>query len=447
MTVKKKILVIDDDESVCEFLIDLLNKEYTVISFVNPRAALEFLDKEAVDLVLLDIRMPEITGEAVLRIIKDKFDDLPVIMVTAIDDLKTAVRCIKAGAFEYLTKPFHIDEIRHTIKHSLYVVDIEQQLEYYKKNAISRYPTEFRTNSPKMKEILNIIHKIADQNVTVLLTGESGVGKEVIANYIHNISNRKDKPFIAIDCGAIPPTLIQSELFGYERGAFTGANSTKRGKIELANNGTLFLDEINNMDFDSQSKLLRVIQSRKIERLGGSALIDVDARLIVASNKNLWHEVENKRFREDLYYRINVIPIHIPPLRERREDIELLCETFIEQMNRKNRKNIRGISADTIELFKTYEWPGNIRELENMIEKAVILTHNTILQASDFGQSMIKTDKLKIRPLRAAIDNFEREYITKVLRLTDNNLEESRRILEIDKKTLNQFLKKYEIVP
>ncbi|MBP7653134.1 sigma-54-dependent Fis family transcriptional regulator, partial [Candidatus Dependentiae bacterium] len=349
---KKKILVIDDDESVCSFLNDLLGKDYSVISYTNPKKALDFLDNEMTDIVILDIRMPDISGEEVLKLIKNKFDRLPVIMVTAIDDLKTAVRCIKSGAYEYLTKPFHIDEIRYTIKQALYVEDIENQLEYLKSNSIEKHSFELKTKSPKMAEIMNTVHKVAKQNVTILLMGESGVGKEVMANYIHNISKGKDNPFIAIDCGAIPPTLIQSELFGYERGAFTGAAGSKKGKIELANNGTLFLDEINNMDLDSQAKLLRVIQTKKIERLGSSAAIDIDARFIVASNKNLWDEVENKRFREDLYYRINVIPIVLPPLRERFEDIEIISNQIIEKMNKKNKKNIMHASEEIIELFK-----------------------------------------------------------------------------------------------
>ena len=341
---KKKIIIIDDDDAVCTFLVDLLSQEYSVTTFTNPRKAVEFLDVESFDAVLLDIRMPEMTGEEVLTVIREKNDMLPVIMVTAIDDLKTAVRCIKAGASEYLTKPFHIDEIRHTIKQSIRVVDLENQLDYYKSvSAIVKQMDKFETESPVMREILELVERVAKQNVSVLLTGESGVGKEVIANYIHNISPRSGQPFIAIDCGAIPPTLIQSELFGYEKGAFTGASQTKKGKLELANNGTLFLDEINNMDFESQAKFLRFIQNRKIERLGGTASIDIDVRLIVASNKDLQIEVENKNFREDLYYRINVIPIVIPPLRKRVEDIKFLATRFLNNSNKRNSKKIQGL--------------------------------------------------------------------------------------------------------
>ncbi|HPP87616.1 MAG TPA: sigma-54 dependent transcriptional regulator [bacterium] len=443
---KKKILIIDDDAAVCTFLSDLLSDEYKIEAFVNPKKALEYLEKKSTDIVLLDIRMPELSGEEVLKILKEKYEYLPVVMITAIDDLKTAVRCIKLGACEYLTKPFHIEEIRHTIKHILYVIDIENQLDYYKTPNIQQPRIyEYQTNSSKMQEILKIINKIAPQDVTVLLTGESGVGKEIMANYIHNNSPRKKQAFIAIDCGAIPSTLIQSELFGYEKGAFTGAVSTKKGKLELANGGTLFLDEINNMDFDSQAKLLRVIQNRQIERLGGTSTIDIDVRLIVASNKNLWQEVENKKFREDLFYRINVIHIVLPPLRERLEDIELLTKHFIEKSSQKNRKKINGITQVAIDLLKKYDWPGNIRELENIIEKAVILTKNNILDLQDFSDLEYRLELKNILPLDKATEKFQKEYIRNIFTSSDKNIEKTSELLNITTKQLQMLLKKYEI--
>jgi len=397
------------------------------------------------DLILLDIMMPELSGEEALGIIKSKFSRLPVIMITAIDDLKTAVRCIKSGADEYLTKPFHIDEIRYTIKRLIYVDEIEHQLEYLKSSAEPKPGVEITAKSPKMLEIIKTIKKIAVQNVTVLLTGESGTGKEVTANYIHNISKGADKPFIAIDCGAIPPTLIQSELFGYERGAFTGAAGSKKGKIELANNGTLFLDEINNMDMDSQAKLLRVIQNKKIERLGSSSSIDIDARLIVASNKNLWDEVENKRFREDLFYRINVIPIELPPLRERIEDIEILTGQIIAKMNKKYKKNIAPANLDIINLFKNYNWPGNIRELENSIEKAAILSRGNSLEVSDFDYLLNKTAKSNIKPLNIAVETFKKDYIIKSLKVAEGDVSKCAKLLELEKNKLANMIVKYEI--
>ena len=372
---KVRILVVDDEPSMREMLRIVLRRDgYDVVIAENGRDAIEQLRKSNIDLLLSDIKMPDVTGVEVLRAAKDINRDIVAFMMTAFASTSTAVEAMRLGAVDYFTKPFSMDELRLKIRQHLETHRLKQENVLLKKELNTRY--EFSNiigRSEPMLDVFRMVETIARTSSTVLITGESGTGKDLVARAVHYNSLRRERPFVALNCGGVPETLLESELFGHMRGAFTGADANKKGLMEVAEGGTVFLDEIGEMNTTMQVKLLRVLQDRRFRRLGGTEEVQADIRVIAATNQDLEKLVANGRFREDLFYRINVIPMHLPPLRERRDDIPLLAEHFLSKYAQQMKKPVRSIAHDTLALLQAYGWPGNVRELENVIERAVAL--------------------------------------------------------------------------
>jgi len=372
---KVRILVVDDEPSMREMLRIVLRRDgYDVVIADNGRDAIEQLRKSNIDLLLSDIKMPDVTGVEVLRAAKDINRDIVAFMMTAYASTSTAVEAMRLGAVDYFTKPFSMDELRLKIRQHLETHRLKQENVLLKKELNTRY--EFSNiigRSEPMLDVFRMVETIARTSSTVLITGESGTGKDLVARAIHYNSLRRERPFVALNCGGVPETLLESELFGHMRGAFTGADANKKGLMEVAEGGTVFLDEIGEMTTTMQVKLLRVLQDRRFRRLGGTEEVQADIRVIAATNQDLEKLVATGRFREDLFYRINVIPMHLPPLRERREDIPLLAEHFLSKYAQLMKKPVRSVAHDSLALLQAYGWPGNVRELENVIERAVAL--------------------------------------------------------------------------
>ena len=456
----EKILIVDDDKDMRDILSDIIKLEgYEAITADDGRKALKKIRMHSPDLVLLDIRLPEMDGMKVLEEIKKIDKDLIAIMLTAYGGVKDAVHSMKLGAFDYITKPFDNEEIVLNIKRAFQTRYLGREVERLRKILEGKRIVErFLGESPQIKQVLNKIKIVAPTNMTVIIQGESGTGKELIARMIYQESLRKDKPFIAIDCGAIPETLVESELFGYEKGAFTGADAQKEGKFEQANGGTLFLDEITNLPQSLQAKLLRVIQERKVQHLGSSAKeIMIDVRVIAATNTILSDEVLKGRFRDDLYHRLNEFNINLPPLREREGDIPLLAKYFLEEANLEFNKKIEGISGEAMKSFLNYPWPGNVRELRNEIRKAALLTDSNHIReislpvdaASNLdpvrkflsnGADINKDTSLR-EITRKTTEIVEKEIIEKALIQAKNNKTKAAKILKIDRMTLYSKIK------
>ncbi len=376
------ILVVDDEASMRQLLEIALGKEgYRVTTAESGQKALRFVEKSAVDLVISDIRMPDMTGVEVLRKVKDIHPQIPVIMITAYASTETAVEALRLGAYDYITKPFKIEELKNTLNHALEKRRLKEEVDHLKRELKHKHGMDSMIgDSRKMHELFEHIRAIARTQSTVLITGESGTGKELVARAIHVHSLRASDPFVSINCGAVPETLLESELFGHLRGSFTGAHTNHKGLFEVAHKGTVFLDEIAEMSPSMQVKFLRVLQEKTIRSIGSTEEISVDVRILAATNKHLETMVEELTFREDLYYRLAVIPIHLPPLRERREDVPVLAEHFLARANVRIGKSIRGISEEAMKLLVAHEWPGNVRELENVIERAVALEPTPTIQ-------------------------------------------------------------------
>ena len=378
------VLIVDDDDLVLQSLKMVLRAAgYRVKTADRGSKALKILEKEEVDLVITDLKMPSMSGVELLDRIYEMGKDMPVIMITAYATVETAVDAMKKGAFDYIMKPFSADEIELLVKRAL--EDRRLRRENHKLREVIKQensPVDFTIigEDEKMKALMRMIERVANSDVTVLIQGESGTGKELFARAIHTISNRREFPYIRMNCAAIPETLMESELFGYEKGAFTGAVASKPGKFELADKGTILLDEIGEMPLHLQAKLLRVLQEKEIDRLGGRQTVKVDTRVIATTNRNLAKEVKEGRFREDLFFRLNVLPLYIPPLRERRDDIPLLARHFLAKFNKRIGKSIRAISDPAMSLLMEYSWPGNVRELENCILRAAILCDGDIIE-------------------------------------------------------------------
>jgi len=388
---KKSILIVDDEPNIRRVLGAVFAKAgYEVFTAENGRKALDVISAElSIDVMLCDLIMPDLNGVEVLRSAKEMNPQLSVVMITAHGTIRTAVDAMKLGAFDYITKPFDMDEIKLIVKNALERSRLLAENIQLKQELQSRYRFDgIVGDSRKMQEVFKIVERVASSNATVLVRGESGTGKELIARAVHYNSPRRDKPFIAVSCAALPETLLESELFGYEKGAFTGAVGQKAGRFELAHRGTLFLDEIPDISPAMQVKMLRVLQEREFERVGGTKPVRVDVRLLAATNRDLEQAVANGEFRPDLYYRLQVIQIFLPPLRERREDIPALMEHFIEKFNKENGKNIKFVSPEAMDLLMKYNWPGNIRELENAVERGVVL--------ADADSDLITPDLLPI---------------------------------------------------
>src|SRR6266498_3484170 len=380
----KTILIVDDDEGMRDTLTAILKREYRVLRVMSGEAALPVLNRENVDLMLLDVRLPGISGFEVLRIVKENYSLIEVIMISAITEVETAVQAMKHGAYHYITKDFDYDQLRSLVRNAGERQDLNRQVLTLSAQVADQTEREFVVGPNKMaRDIVDLVQKIAKLSATVLVLGESGTGKELLARLIHREAADPDAPFIAVNLAAIPRELAESALFGHERGAFTGAHRQQLGKFELASNGTLFLDEIGDLRLDLQAKLLRAIQEGEIERVGGTKAIKTEFRLIAATNVDLDKAVKEGRFREDLYYRINVIPIKLPPLRERTEDIPQLADFFLRRYNTRFRKRVQGVTDSTMALLKKYCWPGNIRELENLVEGLVAVSDKEYIPEED----------------------------------------------------------------
>lgn len=451
----KSVLVVDDEVGTRESLRMILKNDYEVFLARNAEEAFLQIKEHSPDVVLLDIILPDLDGLKVLEKIKQKDPDLIVIMITATRTVKTAVEAMKLGAYDYVTKPFDPDELSLIISRALSNQALAKEVQYLREEMDRNFGFEDIIGKSKgMEDIFKVVRQIADSKSTVLVMGESGTGKELIARAIHYNSNRKNYPFVTINCAAIPETLIESELFGHEKGAFTNAIEKKLGRFEIAQQGTLFLDEIGELSLTTQAKILRFLEEKEFNRVGGSRTIKVDVRLITATNKDLPQLVKKGGFREDLYYRINVVPIVIPPLRERREDIPLLLEHFIEKFNRENAKNVKGFSKEAAQLMGNYEWPGNVRELENLIERLIALTSNEYIQANELPFSMVNISKInglreyilngKVSFLKAE-EEFERGIILDALKRTNYIQSHAAEMLGISRRILKYKMDKLGI--
>jgi len=495
---RKRVLVADDELNMRRVLEAILRREgYDVVTAANGLDAVSEMNRD-IHTVITDLKMPGLDGMGLLRKLQQDFPEVPVVMITAHGSVESAVEAVKLGAFDYLEKPFEQEQIRQIVAKAM------RTHELARRDARPEEPSgrgRFRLigSAPVIRQIFAVVEKVADTPSTVLITGESGTGKELIARALHENSSRHKGPFIKINCAAIPKTLMESELFGYEKGAFTGAVGAKPGRFELAHGGTLFLDEIGEIPVEMQVKLLRVLQESEFERVGGIKTIKVDVRLVTATNRDLLHEIQEEAFREDLFYRLNVVPIHIPPLRDRREDIPLLAEHFIAKFNDRLKKQITGITPDAVACLVAYHWPGNIRELENLMERTMLFCEGPLIRARDLPPEMIQQADIsgamptppppapagRVTPpvpvdaeeedvsgvgvggiaaasgpttltsmpavsagslkeaVRAETERVERELIVRALEETSGNVTQAARILKISRKSLQTKMKEF----
>ncbi len=474
MDERARILIIDDEEGMCKLLKNILAEEnYRIDTLTSASDALEKLNPGDYSVAIVDIRMPGMNGIEFLEKASVIDPELQFIMITAYGSIENAVEAVRIGAFDYITKPFQGDEIqiavRKAIEHSA-LVDENKKLK--REIELLHGRETLNATSPGMLEVINLADKIASSNLSVLITGESGTGKEVMARYIHSISDRKDQPFIPVQCSLLPVNLLESELFGFRKGSFTGANENRAGLFEQANNGTIFLDEIGDIGIDVQGKLLRFLQDREIRRIGDSKSISLNVRLISATNKDLQGMIESNEFREDLFFRLNVLNIHMPPLRERKEDIPLLLRSFINELN-VYRKEPVDVEPSCISVLMNYDWPGNVRELKNCIESASALCEGNVIRKADIkaltprqGNEYISDrngseqhhaqplsqeladDSLPFREAKNRIvEKFEKDYLTAMLRRNSGNISAASRDSGLDRKNFWQLLKKYDIDP
>ena len=455
---KHKILVVDDEKSMCEFLEIMLKKEgYDVTSTTSGKKALELLDNNLYSMVFTDVKMPGVDGFEVLRKTKETSPDTVVLMITAYGSPEGAVTAIKEGAYDYITKPFRVEEVKLTIKKSLERSDLIRENIRLRQEVEERYKFwNLIGKSPKMQRVYELVEKVSQTKANVLITGQSGTGKELVAKAIHYNSARKDRSFITLNCGAIPENLLESELFGHMKGSFTGAIANKRGLLEMAEGGTLFMDEIGELPLPLQVKLLRVIQEREFKRVGGTEDIKVDVRIISASNQDLQQKVAQGLFREDLFYRLNVIQIKLPPLRERKEDITLLTNHFIRKYSAETGKEVEGIAPEALELLLSYDFDGNVRELENIIERSITLeTSPTITERhirSYLNERMVSKSmppSLEIpeegMDLNQVVEDLEKAFILKALEHTGGIKKKAAELLGMNFRAMRYKLAKYDL--
>ncbi len=452
MAAAKTILICDDDQGMRDTLSAILKRDYKVLTVSSGESALVLLREEDIDLILLDVRLPGITGFDVLRIVKENYGLIECIMISAINEVETAVQAMKHGAYHYITKEFDYDELRSLVRNAFERQDLNRQVITLSAQVAEQSEREFLIGpSRQIRDIVDLVQKVAKLSATVLILGESGTGKELLARLLHRESGKRDAPFIAVNLSAIPHELVESTLFGHERGAFTGAHKQQLGKFELATGGTLFLDEIGDLRFDLQAKLLRAIQEGEIERIGGSKPIRTDFRLIVATNVDLEKAVKESRFREDLFYRINVIPIRMPPLRDRIEDLPELARLFLDRYRTKFRKPVRGISASALKILSTYWWPGNIRELENLIERLVAVSDKEFITDEDLPLEyhFAKLDSAPATQgetlFQEACDTFERNFILRALEKSDWNVTATAKYLGLPLSTLKHKMSRLDL--
>lgn len=451
MKEKPRILIVDDELIIRESLSDwLLESGYEVEAVEDGFKALNEIKKKKWDLLLVDLKMLGMDGIDVMREAKKISGKLPVVIITAYPTVDTAVQAMKEGAYDYIVKPFNPEEIDLVIRNIIAHQKLVKENIYLRQELKRRYQfKDIIGKSRKMQEVLVLVKTVAKSNSTVLIQGESGTGKELIARAIHSTSPRSKRPFVAVSCAALPETLLESELFGHEKGAFTDAVSLRKGKFELADKGTLFLDEVGDMSQKTQADLLRVLEEREFTRIGGSEVIKVDVRVISATNKELEKLVKEEKFREDLYYRLNVVGIQVPPLRERKEDIPLLAEHFLTKYSIENKKGIEFIDEDALRLLMRYNWPGNIRELENVIERAIVVAKKDFIGLDELPPSVKGKPKEALQSSvvdhNLSLQEIEKRHISQVLEATNWNIKEAANTLRIDRTTLYNKIKKYKL--
>ncbi len=449
-SIKERLIIIDDEPKAGRLMARYLDDTYDCQIFENPIEALAFFSSEGADLVITDMQMPHLSGAEVLAQIRDMDKQIPVIVITAYSNVDNAIEVLRLGATDFVKKPFDIEELKITIGRALNVSSLKAENTRLKERLKVRQDQDDRYRligtAGNMQKVYDIINKIADIRCNVIIEGESGTGKELVARAIHFQSQSSEKPFIVIDCGALTDSLLQSELFGYEKGAFTGANKQKKGLLETASGGTLFLDEICNISDNMQTKLLRVVQEQQIIRVGGLEPIDIDVRFVVATNQPMGKMVQENKFRHDLYHRLNVINIQVPPLRTRLEDIPLLTNVMIKRFAEKYKRNIKGFDQASSKVLTSYHWPGNVRELSNIIERAVALSDGETLHLDDIPASVQPPEQnhdTQIDSDHPTLAELEKRYIFKLLEANNDNREKTAAILGVNKSTLWRKLKEY----
>jgi DNA-binding NtrC family response regulator len=449
---KFNLLIADDEKNIREGLGQALEMDgHNVFLAEDGKQALEMIDEHDIDLVIADLKMPQVSGDEVLKEVTSSYPTIPVIILTAYGTIESAVQAMRNGAYDFLTKPVNLDRLSLLVKRALnnreLVLQHRALQEELERNQRRQKYDKIIGKSSQMKAVMDVVDQIAPTKASVLITGESGVGKELVADAIHHLSNRKDNPFIKVHCAALSENLLESELFGHEKGAFTGAIARKRGRFELAHTGTIFLDEIGEISQNVQIKILRVLQDKCFERVGGEETLEVDVRIITATNRDLKQEIENGEFREDLFYRLNVVNIDVPPLRERKEDIPLLAVAFLKEFSEENSKHIEGIDPKARIALYNYSWPGNIRELRNCMESAVVMSKDNIITLDDLPPA-VKSDSdenyIKIQ-LGTSLEEAEKEIIRNTLIQQKGNKSKTAEILGIGRKTLHRKIQEYNL--
>ena len=447
-----KILIVDDDREMCQFLADLLSEEgYQVETVHDGPSAVERYRAESFDLTITDLMMPRMRGTELVRQLREIDAHALVLLITAFGSIESAVEAMHAGAFHYVTKPFRTDEILLQVNRALEQRNLQSEVQRLRQQVHSHYGFEnIIGQSARMRQIFELVTRVSDLAVNVLILGESGTGKEMIARAIHQNSARAEKSFIPINCAAIPETLLESELFGYVRGAFTDAHKDRRGLFQAAKGGVLFLDEISEIPLSLQAKLLRVIEDKEVRPLGANQGEKVDVRLVSACNRDLERLVQEGRFRQDLYYRLNVIRIDLPPLRERAEDIPILVEHFMRKFSNQSRRQLDGVEPEALAALTRYPWPGNVRELEHTIERAVLLGKQALIGLEDLPSSLAARNNEVFPVAEAVVKSYtlrdlERDYIMRVMETTNGNKTEAARILGVDRTTLYRKLEEYKV--
>ncbi len=447
----KTILIVDDEESICLSLKGAFCDEgYDVLTASSGEECLSLLEEELPDLILLDIWLPGIDGIETLKQIKSKYHHIPVIMISGHGTVESAVKCTKLGAFDFIEKPLSLDKVFLLVSNALEIVRLEEENRLLRDKF--RQDFELHGTSRAITELKEMIQIIAPTNAWILIMGENGTGKELVARSIHRQSRRTSKPFIEVNCAAIPEELIESELFGHEKGAFTGATSKKRGKFDLANEGTIFLDEVADMSQRAQAKILRILQEKKFERVGGAKIIETDVRVLAATNKDLEHEMEEGRFRQDLFYRLNVIPLIVPPLRKRKRDIPLLAKRFAREFSIKEGIKEKQVTDDALKVLMKHDWPGNVRELKNIIERLVIITPSDTIGAQDIPP-LIKErpdeeesdDQSYSNSYHSEKKKFEKDFIERKLEEYDWNVSKTAEAIGIERSNLHKKIKQYAL--
>lgn len=444
---KNSVLIVDDEKNTRDGLARLLRGKYETRAVAGGSEALNALSERSFDVMLSDIRMPGMDGITLMRRAMASHPDLRVILLTAYGSIETAVEAVKQGACDYLTKPVNLDDLEQRIRRAIRSHEVEQENRNLHEQLDTRYGIEnIIGNSKAMAEVCDRIRQVADSRATVMVKGESGTGKELVAHAIHRLSPRARAPFVPVHCAALTPSLLESELFGHEKGAFTGATERRKGRFETADGGTLFLDEIGEVDTSIQVKILRVLEERRFERVGGNETIDVDVRVITATNRDLKKMVDQGEFREDLYYRLHVVPIDIPPLRARRGDIAILVDHFIRELNREDGRRIDGITPDALDMLKQYSWPGNVRELRNMVEHMVVMARGKRITVRDIPSEIKFGDTAgggKQEEDDLSLAGTERRKIEEALRVCSGNRTAAAKRLGISRRTLHRKLNEY----